>query len=738
VRPAAAWCVAGVLVVSSITGAVPATGQDAGAAAEGKLDPAVRRALARAPPDATLRVIVSLRREADLEGIEAPGRPALLRGVVGELRETARRAQGQILRFLQARRAQGLVRRVRPFWVFNGLAVAAAPSVIEELAGLHQVESIRPDTVVPAPIATEASVSASPEANIQLVGAPALWDAGYRGAGVVVANLDTGVDLSHPDLAATWRGGDNSWFDPNGEHPTEPTDVNGHGTWTMGVMAGGAQGGSAIGMAPEAAWIAVKIFDDQDEATVSGIHAGFQWLIDPDGDPATPDAPNVVNASWTFGSPGCEPEFGPDIQALRAAGILPVFAGGNGGPSGGTSYSPANNPGALSVGATTDADAITSFSSRGPSACESGVTFPDVVAPGLDVRTTDLFNGYAEVSGTSLAAPHVAGGLALLLDAFPGVTADEQEAGLTTSAFDLGSAGPDNAFGDGRLDVIAAYSALEAGGGTGGETSGGGDGTGGGNAGTHPRAGSPPLALSLRAPGRAAAGDLGWIGGEDIVVLDAAGFRLLLDGSDVGLEGLDVVAFAALDPDSFLLSIDRPAVIEGLGMIDDSDVVRFDATSLGDGTSGTFSRYLDGSDVGLSGRSERLDAVDSLPDGRLIVSTTGHLVARGLRAMPQDLTVLRNFLGEQASGRWAIYYDGSRSGLRRGSENVDAAAADAGSVYLSVRGAFAAAGISGAGEDVFLCMGARRDRASGCRDGSRLVLDGGDWELSGVDAVELL
>ena len=77
--------------------------------------------------------------------------------------------------------------------------------------------------------------------------APALWDRGFRGQGVVVANMDTGVDATHPDLAAKWRGGTNSWYDPNGQHPTTPTDVSGHGTQTMGVMVGGNAGGSSVG-----------------------------------------------------------------------------------------------------------------------------------------------------------------------------------------------------------------------------------------------------------------------------------------------------------------------------------------------------------------------------------------------------------------------------------------------------------------------------------------------------------
>lgn len=87
-----------------------------------------------------------------------------------------------------------------------------------------------------------------------------------------------------------------------------------------------------MGVAPDAQWIAVKIFNNQGSGTVAGIHAGFQWLLDPDGNPNTDDAPHVVNNSWTFQSPGCDLEFQPDLQALRAAGILPILQQAIAGP----------------------------------------------------------------------------------------------------------------------------------------------------------------------------------------------------------------------------------------------------------------------------------------------------------------------------------------------------------------------------------------------------------------------
>jgi subtilisin family serine protease len=349
---------------------------------------------------------------------------------------------------------------VDPLWIANEVAVRAAPSVIRELAGRPDVHEVRPNLTIQAPAppaAAEGSAStAAAESNVAQVNAPALWDLGLRGQGVVVANMDTGVDATHPDLAGRWRGGNNSWYDPNGQHPTTPTDVSGHGTWTMGVMVGGDAGGSSIGVAPDAKWIAVKIFNDRGTTTATMIHHGFQWLLDPDGNPATTDAPNVVNNSWTMSVGGCNLDFQADLANLRAAGILPVFSAGNYGPSSGTVFSPANNPGAFAVGSVNDADVLDPYSSRGPSACAGSVA-PRLAAPGVGIRTSDLYGGYLDATGTSLAAPHAAGALALLLSAAPGTTADRQQAALEAGAVDLGPPGGDPDYGNGRLDALASY-----------------------------------------------------------------------------------------------------------------------------------------------------------------------------------------------------------------------------------------------------------------------------------------
>jgi subtilisin family serine protease len=425
------------------------------APAEASISPRLAETLRSAPADKHLALVVTLRDQTTIGAAPGASRGARVREAVSGLQHAADVAQAPVRRALARLAREGQVDRVEPLWIIDGLAVSATRSAVRELAARSDVAAVDLDVanVVPA----DTGGSTATEANIALTKAPALWAAGLTGQGVVVASLDTGVDASHPDLAASWRGGTNSWFDPNGEHPATPTDVSGHGTQTMGVIVGGATGGSAIGMAPGARWIAAKIFNDRGVATASGIHKAFQWVLDPDGNPATADAATVVNNSWTANAPGCDLTFQPDLRNLRAAGILPVFAAGNSGPTSSSSTSPGNNPDAFAVGATDVFDQIASFSSRGPSICgEPQAVFPELVAPGVSVRSSDLFHDWVTGSGTSLAAPHVAGALALLASAYPGASADRQASALELGAVDLGAAGADNDFGFGRLDVPRA------------------------------------------------------------------------------------------------------------------------------------------------------------------------------------------------------------------------------------------------------------------------------------------
>jgi subtilisin family serine protease len=244
--------------------------------------------------------------------------------------------------------------------------------------------------------------------------------------------IDTGVDAAHPDLAGSFRGGKADWFDVHGEQ-ARPIDRHGHGTQIAGLVVGAGASGQTLGVAPQAKWIAARIYNDRNVGRLSQLHRIMAWLLDPDGNPATADAPQVVLNAWGLGDrPGtCDDEFVNDLRWLRAAGMHVVFAAGNGGPSENSSVSPANNPGVLAVGALDGSGELAVFSSRGVSACDAR-RYPDVLAPGELLRTTDLAAGGAPVTtagtGTSFAAALVAGELALLVQARPILPWAEREA----------------------------------------------------------------------------------------------------------------------------------------------------------------------------------------------------------------------------------------------------------------------------------------------------------------------
>jgi subtilisin family serine protease len=403
------------------------------------IDAALWRVMARTPIDQPLDVIITLRDQASLASLDRASVPDVLR-------RHAAAAQSDVLAWLRTRPA-GHVTAVSSLWITNAIALSASRDVILEAAARADIARIQLDVVISAP--DQAPAPAAP--NLNSLGVPAVWQRGITGHGVVVAILDSGADLHNIDLKRKWRGGANSWYDPYGEHET-PVDITGHGTQMLGVILGGvADAGVAIGLAPDARWIAARIFNDRGRATTSAIHKALQWVLDPDGDPTTADAPQVVNNSWSVANPGCDPDFAPDLRALRAAGILPVFAAGADQP-----VSPANLPEAFAVGAIDDRSGQLIDSARGPSDClRADGVYPQLVAPGVDIHTLNRSGGIIEASGTSLAAAHVSGALALLLSARPGLSADEQAALLTDTAVDLGARGPDNDFGYGRLDVAA-------------------------------------------------------------------------------------------------------------------------------------------------------------------------------------------------------------------------------------------------------------------------------------------
>ena len=646
-------------------------------------------------------VVVSLRDHADLSGVTAPARPARLRTVVRTLRAVAERDQAPLTTRLDQWRALGTVASYQPLWVVNAVTVTATRPVIEAIAARSDVAAVTPDRIDLVPSTTATGP------NLTTMRVPEVWDQGDTGSGVVVATLDSGADLTHADLESRWRGGTDSWFDPYGQHPDLPVDLSGHGTGTLGAIVGGDASGTAVGVAPGATWIAARVFDDRGVTTTTAVHQAFQWLLDPDHDPATADAPQVVNASWSIGSaPGCDLTFQPDVQALTTAGILPVFAAGNFGSAPGSSVSPANYPESLAVGALAGADTVLGSSSRGPSTC-GGRTgpYPDVVAPGQDILTTDRFGLYQVASGTSMAAPQVAGALALLLAAHPGLTADQQRDLVTRSAVDLGQPGNDGDTGHGRVDVRAAFDlattpapdfavtahptfgSVRAGGSVGfrvdvAATSG----TPGDAAVTvYPPAGVAASAVPAIVPGAT--------GSSTVTVstsaLTAPGDYQVPVDVDAGSTHHVVVLGLTVQPpvQPIELSTSGDANPPGVGgHPDDADVLAWDGT--------TFRRAIDASGPPYSlPTGANVDGFSRVDGRRFYISFSQGVRLPGLGWVQDEDVVLFD------GSRWRVWFDGTAHGLTSSALDLDALSVAGTNVYFSTAGDGKPPGVGGTADD---------------------------------------
>ncbi len=297
-------------------------------------------------------------------------------------------------------------------------------------------------------------VKATLDQSVPQVGAPAAWQAGLTGKDVTVAVLDTGYDLDHPDLAG--RIGPTQDFMNTGT----VDDRYGHGTHVASITlgSGAASGGRYKGVAPEAKLAVGKVLDDTGSGTFESVLAGMEWAS------ATIKA-RVVNMSL-----GAGPSDGTDImsQAVnrlsRDNGTLFVISAGNFGEPG-TIGTPGAADAALTVGSVTKSDELSDFSSRGPRMNNYAIK-PDIAGPGSDIvaaRATGTFpdeavdENYAKLSGTSMAAPHVAGAAAILAQKYPSWSGEQLKAALMGSAKQLDGLGA-NEIGAGRLDVARAVS----------------------------------------------------------------------------------------------------------------------------------------------------------------------------------------------------------------------------------------------------------------------------------------
>ncbi|MFJ7999134.1 S8 family serine peptidase [Streptomyces sp. NPDC096310] len=266
--------------------------------------------------------------------------------------------------------------------------------------------------------------------SVPQIGAPTAWAAGYEGDGVKVAVIDTGVDQTHPDLAGV------EVEEKNFSGSADAVDRAGHGTHVASTIAGsGARaGGTYKGVAPKARILDAKVFDDDGYGSDSAILGAMQWAAD--------QGAKVANMSLGgYDGPETDPLEEAVDSLSESSGILFVVSAGNAGPGAGTIGSPGSAAAALTVGAVDRDDAIAGFSSVGPSA--DGSLKPDITAPGVDIVAAKAAegtlgspagDGYVAMSGTSMAAPHVAGAAAILAQRHPDWSGERLKRALTASA----------------------------------------------------------------------------------------------------------------------------------------------------------------------------------------------------------------------------------------------------------------------------------------------------------------
>jgi subtilisin family serine protease len=475
---------AGLLVVGTVQ---PATA--------GTIEPNLSAIMASRSAGESVSTLVYLKDRVDIAALNAElerGRPSFAarhETVVRSLQEKAATTQGPLQDYLKGLLLAGRIQKFQPFWLANAIRVDGPADEITRLAERpevdtiyynYEIESITPVNEKPEPAGQNQGGQRTPEIGLVAVRAPEVWAMGFDGTGVLVATLDTGVDGNHPALASRWRGLDPqyqghpewAWFDPV-TNTTFPQAFGSHGTHTMGTVCGGAPG-DQVGVAPGAQWIHAAVIDRVDiPTTVADACAAFQWMADPDGNPATTfDVPQSCSNSWGVttghGYPPCDQTFWSFLDGSEAAGTAQVFSAGNEGYGGApeTLRRPADRAttevNCFAVGAI-DANnsswPIADFSSRGPSHCTPDGTAaikPEVVAPGVNVRSSLPGGSYGYMDGTSMASPHVNGVLALVREACPDLTVDEAKQILLDTAHDLGDVGNDNWYGMGMVDAVEA------------------------------------------------------------------------------------------------------------------------------------------------------------------------------------------------------------------------------------------------------------------------------------------
>lgn len=401
------------------------------------------------------------------------------------LHENSQYSKNWLESFLSVYEPQANIKKV--YWGNNTAVVSLQASTLKKMvtqAELKWVEMANERHVVMEefkssedPQLSQSEAVNGREIGLEVINAPAMWARGYSGLGRLACIMDTGFWDEHPALDGRWKGRraplKETWL---GYDSPKPHDKGrSHGTHVTGTVLGlDRANNDTIGVAFNAQFIA----DDHvvsNTAEIKPLHVitpAFEWAFDPDGDTSTyHDVPDVINNSWghEFDTSEyvCINPIGDAIAACQLGGSAVVWSAGNNGPGGRTIGSPATitrNPYFIfTVGAVsphTPSLPIANFSSRGPSHCaDSGnlAIKPEVVAPGVGIRSAVGQDGYDNYQGTSMSGPHVAGAVLLLKEAFPNLPGEKLLEALYMTAHDLGAPGEDNVYGNGVIDVDSAF-----------------------------------------------------------------------------------------------------------------------------------------------------------------------------------------------------------------------------------------------------------------------------------------
>ena len=424
--------------------------------------------------------------------------------VYNTLTQHAARTQAGLQVFLTA---QGV--SFQSFWAANMIVATADRSLVDSLAArtdVARIDSNKPARWIEDPDVANFEVASSTpnvpdtaEWGVMNVNAPSVWAMGFTGQGMVVGDLDTGTRWTHNALKPKYRGWNGVTADHNfnwhdaihsgggscGANTVAPCDDNGHGTHTAGTTVGDDGSGNQVGVAPGAKWIGCRNMD-QGNGTPATYTECFQFMIAPTdlaGNNANPALrPHVLNNSWGCpASEGCvtRAELETIVNNTQAAGIfVEVSAGNSGSGCSSVTDAPAIYSASFSTGAIDISNTLASFSSRGPSTFYTpNLLKPNVSAPGVNVRSSygSGDTTYANLSGTSMAGPHVVGVVALLWSARPQLVRDiaatksilQNTANPNVTVSPAQTCGgtpstqiPNNSFGYGRVDALAAVNAV--------------------------------------------------------------------------------------------------------------------------------------------------------------------------------------------------------------------------------------------------------------------------------------